>query len=499
MSQKIDYHQVINLLSTKDDLTITEYTTLIQAYRNFSLFDEAISVAEIANNRYPQNINLLSETSWIYETIKDYVTSENILTQIIAIDAGKNVISSKIYKRLVQCYCKLAYYHKAKMTYDKAISIYGENDKNLINLKPIFTGDLKIPGEHNGVILLTTYPEVGSQNVGDKLITFSLIKLIKKRYENFNPLVLWREQSLDIYDEGSIRVILAPGFSVCNDTYPKLFKLYTLSTRLPNFIPLGCSFQSIYPQYSAFCNYQYNDETKQFLQKVSKALGGIYCRDKLIKDMLTVNDINALYMGDLALYDEDYIGQSINVSNDIKTIAVSVGHHIKYKYQTIELLDFIKNEYPKSKVILTLHGKPNHYSKAIIKYAESLDINIEPLFGNIEKLQLYDDIDIHIGYRLHAHIACIRKRKPSILLVEDARSYGFSKTLDTSLGCIQAYNIFNNRPSDTVIEEVREFLKWSLYIQFKNYDDMFKQLDNNFYNIVEPIINKLVKVLDNTH
>lgn len=496
MSKSIDYQQVIDELSKKDDLNISDYISLIQANRNTKNFDESIKIADIATTIYGENINILSEKSWAYETIKDYANAKHVLEEIIAISNHQNIsINSKVYKRFIMCLIHLELFKQAEFIYKEAVGKYGVEDKNIFPLKNIFIGSITLPKEHNGVVLLTTYPHQGSQNVGDKLITHSFLKLIKNRMEGFNPLVLWRGQSLDMYTDNSIKVVLIPGFSVCNDTYPQLFKFYTLPYRNPKIIPIGCSFQDITPSYKAFYKHEYNSRTLSFFHEIVNDFGPIYCRDRVISDMLLSKGVDSCYMGDLALYDDDYIGKNIQKDLVIENIAISVGHHEKYKYQTMQMLDFIRRFYPNKQIFLTLHGKINNYSQHIINYARNIGIEIKELFGDVDNLDFYDEVDLHIGYRLHAHIACLRKRKPSVLLVEDARSYGFSKTIDTALGCIQAYNIYNDRPSDTFTQEVGNFLEWSLSIGFCNYNAMFNKIDDNFKNIVEPMIYNIIGFL----
>lgn len=76
-------------------------------------------------------------------------------------------------------------------------------------------------------LLLTTFPGHKSQNVGDNLISYSAIKMITSRNANFKPITAFREQNLDKYEDGVLRNIIAPGFSVSDGVYPKLFGLYS--------------------------------------------------------------------------------------------------------------------------------------------------------------------------------------------------------------------------------------------------------------------------------
>ena len=43
--------------------------------------------------------------------------------------------------------------------------------------------------------------------------------------------------------------------------------------------------------------------------------------------------------------------------------------------------------------------------------------------------RVYDEAEIHVGYRLHAHLYFLSHRKPSFLLEEDGRGRGASEAL----------------------------------------------------------------------
>jgi len=43
--------------------------------------------------------------------------------------------------------------------------------------------------------------------------------------------------------------------------------------------------------------------------------------------------------------------------------------------------------------------------------------------------RVYEDFDLHIGYRVHAHLYFLSRRIPSILLSEDVRGSGQAKSL----------------------------------------------------------------------
>jgi len=89
-------------------------------------------------------------------------------------------------------------------------------------LKEIFDKNLT-----SSTLLLTTFPKHASNNVGDQLISSSTIELIKSKIPDFNPIIEFRVTNLDNYENSIVKNILAPGFFICNRTYPELYGLYS--------------------------------------------------------------------------------------------------------------------------------------------------------------------------------------------------------------------------------------------------------------------------------
>ncbi|MFT6072888.1 MAG: hypothetical protein ACJAXL_001436, partial [Alphaproteobacteria bacterium] len=338
-------------------------------------------------------------------------------------------------------------------------------------------------------ILLTTFPGHKSRNVGDNFITYSVINMIKLNYPQYDPTILFRETPLD--NHTNVSNIVAPGFSISNNTYPELFKLYSDINNLPNFYPIGASFQHILPSREVFENYEYNQETLDFLNLVAQKCGEIPCRDQLIVDLLKRFNIPACYSGDMVLFDPDVIGTPFKPPQTIKSIAFTIQHHPKYYDQSIALLNRIKQEYPNTRLFVCLHSKPNKMSLDVAAEAKKIGFEEKHLYGDIENLKFYDEIDLHIGYRLHGHITFLRKRKPSILMVEDARAFGFSRTEGTSIGCIDALSLTTLEADMKQIEVAIEYTKQQIKTHFSDYNTVFAFIDKTYNEYLKGYFSKI--------
>ncbi|EPJ44436.1 MAG: hypothetical protein OFPII_34690 [Osedax symbiont Rs1] len=340
-------------------------------------------------------------------------------------------------------------------------------------------------------ILLTTFPQNKSKNVGDNLITQSTLELIRSRVSNYQPHIVFREKPLNGYSKKKVKNIIAPGFSVSNNVYPELFTLYEDLGRLKNFFPIGCSFQHISPSIDAF-NTAYNKKTLDFLKLIVDISGPLPCRDQLIVNMLNDRlNIPAIYSGDMAIYDEKVVNTTFNPPTVINSVVVTIQHHLKYLEQSIILLKTIKKEFPHAKLFIAYHSTPGYMPLTVASRAQQLGFEILHQYGEVGNLEFYKNIDLHIGYRLHGHIYFLRNRKPSILLVEDARSFGFAKTKGTSIGCFEAFSLKENDPCIDVPSQVLDFVRQEINNGFESYYSVFNFIDEKYNAYIIPYFESL--------
>ena len=345
-------------------------------------------------------------------------------------------------------------------------------------------------------LILTTFPNTTTANVGDAMITESFIKLINKHTNNFEYMTVFRGIDLSKLYLKNIKNIFAPGFSVSNDTYQKNYKLFPDEKKIYeyNFIPFGCSYQHYLPEFTSFDKSNYNNEGINFLKELANKTGPLPCRDELIHVMMSKIGVPSYYSGDLVLFDSDYIGMSYTGLNKIKSVAFSIQHKKKYVPQSIELLTKLREYFSKDvEIFVTFHGAENEITDLIRTEADKLNISCVSLSGNSNKLHFYDNIDLHIGYRLHGHISFLRRRKPSILMIEDARSFGFANTDGTSFGCFNALE--DKKINNKVITEVIDFLTKQEKTDFMNYINIFNFIDKLYISKISSAFKTITKQL----
>lgn len=348
-------------------------------------------------------------------------------------------------------------------------------------------------------IVLTTFPEHRSGNVGDALITESLIKLVKRRFVNFNPSVYFREVSLDDFLDRKISSIIAPGFSLSNGVYPDIYRLCDDIGRLRAFYPIGCSFHSSSViQRDIEDQYLLEEKNRDFLKELAFRFGAFPCRDALIVQLMRRSGVPAVLSGDVALFDDDRFGVCPSRVRGVESLVFTVGHHRKYGLQTKLLLQNLRIKFPWLRCFFAFHSKPNVYSRELAAYAKGLGYEILHVYGSVDNLRVYHNVDMHVGYRLHGHVAFQRERKPSFLMIEDIRGYGYSRTEGIGYGCIEAFNPNTLEPELESVERLIGILDSEFKSDFSGACKNFPGIDNIYLTFIDGYFNQLARNLQLT-
>jgi len=347
-------------------------------------------------------------------------------------------------------------------------------------------------------LLITTYPGHKSQNVGDNLISHSAIELVRSRCPSYSPEIVFRENSLDEYAGSRVRTILAPGFSVSNDTYPKLFRLYSDLRDLHSFSPIGCSFQHPVPGHDSFDSYEFNASTLDFLRRIADQCGdaGIPCRDMLIQNLLQRHGVSSHYCGDLGLFEEKFVGADFSSPSSVRSVVFTIHHHhARFDEQAKILLGLLGKRFQGCRKFIAFHSKPGKLSVALAQYANSLGFEELHMYGDVKNLDLYESIDLHVGYRLHGHITFLRKRKPSVLLIEDCRSFGFANSGNFATGCFDALDCETMLGFSETPFRIMDYLERQIEGEFADFNPVFELIDNTYRSAVSPYFDRFCSLL----
>ena len=248
-------------------------------------------------------------------------------------------------------------------------------------------------------------------------------------------------------------LILFPGGPGYRDGYyPKLAPMCEpLSALKPRLAILGMGCSLVDPSEKALREYRFADRT--FWERVQRDAGFLGCRDDVTVRLLKNNGFaSALMVGCPAWYDlanaerptlaDDY-------SFPPKKIRISDPGQVRQNGdQCAELVSYVHKRYPDAQIEFVFHRgieQDQHTPQAtaeknllLKQRVEALGIPCFNIAYSDKGFSHYDDADLHIGFRVHAHIYTLSKRRPSLLIEEDGRGTGADEAL--CLPSITAYS-----------------------------------------------------------
>ena len=258
------------------------------------------------------------------------------------------------------------------------------------------------------------------------------------------------KKTLDIVN-GAEALILMGGPALQEKMRPRVYGLLDdLSKITAPIVTMGIGWYSQVGSWNSTHNYPLNKLTTELLARIGK--DGF---KSSVRDYHTLNVLNSLgydnyfMTGCPALYDEKHLEKDIVIPQAPKKIGFSLGVSLKssarmfkqmqdavlktkevFGEQTIVEVVFhhaVSDDY------VNTHGAAMGLHKAQQKFLVWLKTNDIPyvdISGSAESLiEYYETCDLHIGYRVHAHIFMSSVSKASILLNEDGRGIALKSVI----------------------------------------------------------------------
>ena len=168
------------------------------------------------------------------------------------------------------------------------------------------------------------------------------------------------------------------------------------------------------------------------------------------------------------------------------------------------LIISLRNNYSDADIVLIIHREnKKELDLTISKIQEKYDVRSVHIAGSAEGFSNYDDCDMHVGFRVHAHIYNLSVRNISFLINEDIRGEGVNQTLGLeSINIektiahekhlfgdyyISEYENINDIANQTVIH-VFDSIENTEKCSCKNYNDAFSKMKQT-YEVMKSHIN----------
>lgn len=356
------------------------------------------------------------------------------------------------------------------------------------------------------------------KNAGDFLIVERSEQLLRYVYPTAEIIKFERRKSLDA-ELGKINnsncLVVAGGPAYVRTVYPDVLPLVSdlNKIKVPIFA-LGLGWQGITAGTDVIYRYRFTQQSIKFLHRLENDGYSLGCRDLLSQQILRNAGIrNTRMTGCVAWHNLPYVNQTELRSSKktVQKICISDPADIANFDMAYILVKYLQNRYPYAKVIFIFHrgtgadlntGQKEGMLISQLKHKiESLGVLCEDIAYSSNGFHKYDDCDLHIGFRVHAHIYNLSIRNRSVLIEEDSRGAGVNQAL--GLPSILAYeqriryseNEYANklirrvgvRRNRYVINEVRDCLDNLEATDYMIYPLAFQRMKYYFGVITEHI------------
>ena len=224
-------------------------------------------------------------------------------------------------------------------------------------------------------------------------------------------------------------VLLTGGPAYQKHIYPGIYPL-ELARVKPPVIPYGLGWKAnIKADVDAF---RFNDEALNFVRALHTRIPFSSARDPLTVDVLArAGATNVCMTGCPVWYDLAHLESPYAFCASPRSVVLSMP--ARPSPATAPLLDWLTARFPRATRSLSFHhglvpaytarGRETGRANLLLA-ARALrrGWRVSSLAGSAAKMRrLYGGADLHIGYRVHAHLHCLSVRKASVLINEDAR------------------------------------------------------------------------------
>jgi hypothetical protein len=290
-------------------------------------------------------------------------------------------------------------------------------------------------------------------NAGDFLIKHRGISLLRelradREVVDYNAWEPFDGPKLEVVN-GAAALILLGGPALQADMYPAIYPLTRdlSSIRVP-IVTLGIGWRSASGDWEAAHRLRLSDPTLALLLKTAESGRRISVRDYHTLAVLNGNGFEHAQMtGCPALYELNTLGRPA-ASAGTERVGLSLGVSFlrsptmrrqmeELVLRTLELFQGRHVEvlfhHPVEPWFLKTHNAPPLYYRGHLDFRNWLEgkgIAWKDLSGSAEKLiDYYTACDLHVGYRVHAHIFMSSIGKPSLLLAEDGRGAALKEVI----------------------------------------------------------------------
>lgn len=299
-------------------------------------------------------------------------------------------------------------------------------------------------------------------NAGDFLIRSRGVNLLTHLRPDRDLVVLngWQplgDEQLEIINDSRALILMggpALQFGMHGSVYALCDDLDRIKAPV---LTMGIGWKSARGSWVDSRSYPLSDRTLALLEKIRRSGEFSSVRDYHTLNVLQHHGFDNFEMtGCPALYVPDRIDGSLETADTVTKVSFSLGvafvHDARMDAQMKELLSNLAKRFGAGNLTAVFHhalrpeqlsqvygGEKSLFAEAHQRLADWLDskgIGRLDISGEVDAmLAHYANTDLHIGYRVHAHILRLSLNLPSLLIAEDGRGRALQHFLGSSVCC----------------------------------------------------------------
>ncbi|MCF6303966.1 MAG: polysaccharide pyruvyl transferase family protein [Rhodobacteraceae bacterium] len=282
--------------------------------------------------------------------------------------------------------------------------------------------------------IISTFPKTGSKNIGDYLISRCSEDAIKKvlpdsQITQFFRADKWEDirESLLAQDHLVFACLAIRDRNMASKIYPYIDEI--IRSGIP-FTVLAAGTQLPVHKKKMLAPKHFSRQSRELLNELNQKSRGFSARGCMTQEFCTRLGLQSENLGDIAFYDERFSARKFEPSKPIEKIVISDPHYWRsFLHEFRELYFGLQEIFPKAKIVIALHGQSGFRGWLDKESLDYLAIYEDSDHG----LDVYDDADIHVGFRVHAHVSALKQRKYSYLIEQDGRGCDYGRFMNANI------------------------------------------------------------------
>ncbi|WP_111411714.1 polysaccharide pyruvyl transferase family protein [Billgrantia lactosivorans] len=280
------------------------------------------------------------------------------------------------------------------------------------------------------VVIIGTYPEHGSRNIGDQLITTCLTEVIESLCDAKID-VIWRADQWTNVREKILKAdhvffaCLAIRHQMHNKEYPYLKQI--IESGIPFSVIAAGTSLPVHERSHLFSNI--SKDSLSLLLSINERAAVFTTRGVVTQEFCYHHGLKAAKLaGDVAFYSKQYAKRVFIEGKRINTIVISDPHHASaYLGAFRKLHANLSSMFPEARILVAQHGA----SDVVESFCREQNIECVKIYEHrYDGLGIYAEADLHVGFRVHGHVSALKRRVYSYLLEQDGRGCDYGLTLD---------------------------------------------------------------------